>query len=323
MDNYKLVLYGEPGTGKSVFAHHAPKRFFITTDANYQYLKAFGAKKEDHVHVNSWFEMKNVINDILKGKYDKYETFVVDLVEDAFKWCEYEYCKKNGYEHVSDIGFGKGYDITRNEFFIEISKLLNLEDKNVILISHGITFTVKDRRGIEHTKHAPSSRIPDKVWDMLEGRVPFFLRCYMKAEDIDGKLIKKRYLSIVPKENEFGVARGLNENDIPADIPLDYTTFTNCIGMTQLETKVSEPVKDVIKDVVLPQKPEVQPTVEVKDDPLPKMKPEEPVEVKTTPVVEEVKPEPVPEKVEVVNEAPKQVSTNDKLASILAKLGKK
>lgn len=222
----KMCLYGEPGTGKSVFALGAPKPFFITTDSNYEWLEDFGANEKDHIQVGSWNEAKKAFQE----SYDSYETIVVDLTEDLFKWCEYEFCKKNGLEHISDIGFGKGYDITRNEFYIEISKLL-AKEKNIILIMHGLTIIEKDRRGVEHTKYVPTNRIPDKVLDMIEGRVRYFLRCYMKAEEINGNLVKKRYLSLVPKENEFGIARGLDENSVPSDINLDFKEFMRVLGI--------------------------------------------------------------------------------------------
>lgn len=325
MKYIQLGLYGEPGVGKSVFAHYAPNRFFITTDANYQYLEEFGAKEEDHVRVLSWNDTKRVINDIMLGKYDKYDTFVVDLTEDMFKWCEYEYCKHNGFDHVSDVGFGKGYDITRTEFIIEISKLLSLENKNVILLMHGITYTTKDRRGIEHTRYGPSDRIPAKVVDQIEGRVRMFLRCYLKAEDIDGKLIKKRYLSLVPKENEFGIIRGVNENNIPTDIPLDWNTFASTIG---LESAVSKKPAKKTEKVVLNDEA-LDKAMAMKNEPVKEEPKEEPVKEDALPEsFEEPKEEPKPEpvKVEVVEEAkpaqPAQ-SKNDKLNDLLKKLGKK
>ena len=226
MKHIKMVLYGEPGVGKSVFASKAPNPFFITTDGNYEFLEDFGAKPEDHIQVNSWAEAKKAF----AKDYSNYDTIVIDLTEDLFKWCEYEYCRTNGYDHVSDPGFAKGYDITRNDFFINICKILN-QEKNVILIMHGITYSVKDRRGIDHTKYGPTARIPDKVMDMIEGRVRYFLRAYMKAEeDVNGKLIKKRYLSLVPKENEYGILRGIDENTVPSDIPLDFDIFAKTIG---------------------------------------------------------------------------------------------
>ena len=176
MKRIKMLLYGEPGAGKSVFALKAPKPFFVCTDGNYEWLDEFGADPNAHKNVSSWADMK----DVLESDFDGYETVVVDLLEDAFKWCEQEYCIRNKIEHVSDVGYGKAYDATRNEFFIAISKLLSM-DKHVILICHGITFTTKDRRGVEHTRYAPSSRIPDKVLDMIEGRVRYCLRCYTAA----------------------------------------------------------------------------------------------------------------------------------------------
>lgn len=227
MKRIKMLLYGEPGVGKSVFALKAPKPFFVCTDGNYEWLDEFGADPNAHKNVSSWADMK----DVLESNFDGYETVVVDLLEDGFKWCEQEYCVRNKIEHVSDVGYGKAYDATRNEFFITISKLLSM-DKHVILICHGITFTTKDRRGVEHTRYAPSSRIPDKVLDMIEGRVRYCLRCYTAAEEEpDGKITKKRFLSLVPKENEFGIIRGVDENVIPHDIPLDFDEFARAIKL--------------------------------------------------------------------------------------------
>lgn len=234
MKRIKMLLYGEPGVGKSVFACKAPKPFFICTDGNYEWLDEFGVDPNAHINVTSWSQMK----DALDSNFDGYETVVVDLLEDGFRWCEQEYCIRNKIEHVSDVGYGKAYDATRNEFFIAISKLL-ASDKHVILICHGITFTTKDRRGVEHTRYAPSSRIPDKLLDMIEGRVRYCLRCYTAAEEEpDGKITKKRFLSLVPKENEFGIIRGVDENTIPHDIPLDFDEFARAI---KLNLDIPEP----------------------------------------------------------------------------------
>lgn len=326
MKRIKMCLYGEPGTGKSVFASKAPKPFFICTDGNYEWLEDFGADPEAHVNVNSWEEAKKWFNN--EEKFKDYETIVLDLTEDLFKWCEKEFCIRNKIEHPSDIGYGKGYDISRNEFFIEVCKLIAM-DKNVIFIMHGLTTTVKDRRGVEHTKYVPSNRLPDKVIDMIEGRVRYFLRCYLKDEELeDGTLIKKRYLSLVPKPDEFGIVRGINENLVPHDIPLDWSEFTRVIGY---ENQVSDETETPV--VVKKTRREKKVTV---DNP-----PEETMETK---VIEE-KPteeeEKVPEKVveikvpdepavtkeetktynpEPVTPAPKTNSNDDRIAAIKAKL---
>lgn len=297
----KMVLYGEPGVGKSVFACKAPKPFFICSDGNYAWLEDFGADPDAYVEVSSWDEAKKAF----AKDYSEYETIVVDLTEDLFKWCEREYCVRNKIEHLSDLGYGKGYDATRNEFFIEMCKLISL-DKNIIFLMHGLSITVKDRRGVEHTKYVPSSRLPDKVIDMIEGRVRYFLRCYIKdVETEDGKVEKKRFLSLVPKPNEFGIIRGVNENEIPQDIPLDFNEFAKVIG---LDTKVEKTTvkKKVEKKVEEPKKSEV------KEEP--KKESEEPKVKEESKTVEEpeVKEEPVKA----------TLSNEDKLAAIRAKLAK-
>lgn len=265
MKRIKMLLYGEPGVGKSVFALKAPKPFFVCTDGNYEWLDEFGADPNAHKNVSSWADMK----DVLESDFDGYETVVVDLLEDGFKWCEQEYCVRNKIEHVSDVGYGKAYDVTRNEFFIAISKLLSM-DKHVILICHGITFTTKDRRGVEHTRYAPSSRIPDKVLDMIEGRVRYCLRCYTAAEEEpDGKITKKRFLSLVPKENEFGIIRGVDENTIPHDIPLDFDEFARAIKLNldvPASAKTSAPAQEKQKPVKVELAPAPAPTEETKPE---------------------------------------------------------
>lgn len=316
MKHIKMVLYGEPGVGKSVFASKAPKPFFITTDGNYEFLEDFGAKPEDHIQVNSWAEAKKAF----AKDFSNYSTIVIDLTEDLFKWCEYEYCRLNGYEHVSDPGFAKGYDITRNDFFINICKILN-QEKNVILIMHGSAYTVKDRRGIDQTKYGPTNRIPDKVMDMLEGRVRYFLRAYMKAEeDANGKLIKKRYLSLVPKENEYGILRGIDENAVPSDIPLDFNVFAKTIGLEMPDSNVGK--KDENEKITLAG-PKLK-IVEVKPEVIEETKAEEPkVEVKEEPKAE-TKEEPKAEvKEEPKAEVKEETKTLSSKAEMLAKIKEK
>ena len=327
MKRIKMVLYGEPGVGKSVFASKSPKPFFICTDGNYEWLEEFGAKPEDHVNVTSWGEAKTIFEKVSTSAFDKYETIVVDLTEDLFKWCEQEYCIRNKIEHLSDLGYGKAYDTTRNEFFIEICNLFAL-DKDVILLMHGIQYTVKDRRGVEHTKYSPSSRIPDKVMDMIEGRTRYFLRCYLKDEELeDGTLLKKRYLSLIPKPDEFGIVRGIDENKVPHDIPLEWSEFAKAIGFN---TTVSvETAKEKIEEkpvVKVEEKIEKQPEPKVEEKSKPKVEQltfDIPAETKMPEVAKETVEETVKEPEPVVEkpaEPAKTVSNDDRIAAIKAKL---
>lgn len=234
---HKLFLYGAPGTGKSVMALQFPNPFFITTDGNYEFLKVFGAKEEDHKQCWSWKEIRTIIQELYTtNKYDKYQTIVLDLVEDAWKWCEDEWLKKNNIDHPSDMGYGKAYDVPRNKFFIEIGKLLGVP-KNIILLSHEYVDKRKTKKGTEWNVYTPSNKLPDKLMDSIEGRLTACLRCYkdVVVDDENAKPIKKRLLNLIPQDDEFGIIRGVNEDKTPHTIELKYSVFNKILEEQQVE----------------------------------------------------------------------------------------
>jgi len=233
---HKLFLYGGPGVGKSVFALQFPKPFFITTDGNYEFLKIFGAKDEDHQQCWSWKEIRKIIQDLYTtNKYDKYQTIVLDLVEDSWKWCETEWLEQNKIEHPSDMGWGKAYDVPRNKYFMEIGRLLAVP-KNIILLSHEQVIMHKTKKGIEWSTYAPSNKLPDKLIDSIEGRLTACLRCFTDVlVDEDGKQVKSRFLNLVPQDDEFGIIRGVNENKTPHTIELKYSIFNKVLEEQQIE----------------------------------------------------------------------------------------
>ena len=233
----KMMLYGQPGVGKSVFALKFPKPYFITTDGNYEWLDEFGAKEEDHKQVTSWDDFLKVVKD---NKFENYETIVIDLIEDLFKWCENEFCKKNKLEHVGDLGYGKGYRITRDGFFIEMIKLVAL-DKNVIFLSHESSESVKDKRGVENIIYGPSKTLPDILRDQLEGRLRYVLRAKFK-DIIDGeKIIQERKLSLGKDSNEFSIIRGVDMTSLKDEIELDYLTFIKELKLEKSEKDTKTP----------------------------------------------------------------------------------
>lgn len=242
MKHFKLWIYGAPNTGKSTFASQLPKPFFICTDGNYEWLNL---PEEDHKVVSTWEETKKAF----QNKYEGYETIVVDLVEDTFKQAERFILKSKKIEHPSDLDWGKGWTMIEDEFIETISQLISLE-KNIVLISHESIRTVKGRRASMDV-YKPSDRIRERIFDSLEGKMKFLLRCYLVDEENEDYIIKKRKLSLIPKPNELGIARGLNESVLPEDIDLDANEFLEIISnpKNQLNSSIASITKKTKKEV--------------------------------------------------------------------------
>lgn len=239
----KMVIYGLPGVGKSTFASKTPNPLFICTDGNAEWLDL---PDKNHVRVSTWKQAKEVINNLVlnKPEFTEFETVVVDLIEDLYVWAEDEFCKREGIIHIGDYkSMGAGYSVVRKEFFAQISKLLSI-DKHVILVSHEADKIGKTKAGADTYTYIPSDKMSlTKQWNDIEGQVRYFLRCYSQEEEAEGRLIKKRYLSLVPGSNEYGISRGLDEATCPREIELDWNTFVSVIGLDtpRQTTTVEEP----------------------------------------------------------------------------------
>ena len=298
----KMFLYADPGVGKSTFASKAPNPLFLCTDGNFEWLDL---PDKNHIQLTSYAQFKTIVADICNGKYNEFETIVVDLVEDLYTWAIREFCASKKIEHIGDYkSYGAGYDIVRKDLFMELTKLINT-DTNFIGLSHGVLKVEKDRKGTEHHKYYPHDSMSiDKLWNPLEGRVRYFLRAYMKPEEVDGKVKKVRYLSINPKENEYGIARGLDEDNLPDDIKLDWDLFIKTIELhsespmidKSNSTKAAKPI--AAKKADLPELLETtlavnksnKSTPEYNDQLIKESAEYKPSAKETKPAVEEVKP---------------------------------
>lgn len=348
MAHYKLGIYGEPAVGKSVFSLGWPKPFFVCTDENYDFLDVFGAKENDHIQLNTWKEFKEWVN---KFDFSKYETIVVDLIDDLYQWADAEYCRKSRIDDLGDIGYGKGYKVVRNDFTYYMLQLIN-KKCNIILLSHEDRSQEKTTKGTAYTAYAPSSYIPKKVWELINGKLRFFFRAYIEPVQTENGIEMQRSLSIRPKMGEFQINRGLIADSYPDCINLSYKSFVEQFGepsgkgdkeyavtdqLKPIEVVKNEPVIEPIKVEKVEKVEEVKtnPIIEkaTKDLGFDKKENEEPKATKkTTKVKAEPKEETKTElkvetaavtEVETKVEQPKVMTAAERIAAIKAKLGVK
>jgi hypothetical protein len=138
--DYTICLYGEPKIGKSTFASEFDSPLFLATEAGLNSLSTH------NVPIASWEDFLEACKLIATTKHE-FKTVVIDTVDNLAVFCSDYICKKNGITHESDMGFGKGWKLVKNEFLRTLTKL-SLLPYGLVLVSHAKTEEVKTRTSV-------------------------------------------------------------------------------------------------------------------------------------------------------------------------------
>lgn len=268
-------IYGPPFSGKTTFLDQAPDPLNLNTDGNTKYVSMQRLRIRDEVTVEgrqtktkfAWETFKEAVDELATYQND-FKTIIVDLVEDTREMCRVYMYDKEGWEHESDGGYGKGWDMIKTEYLSTMKRLLGL-DYNIFLVSHEDTSKEITKAGGEKiTKIAPN--IQEALANKLAGMVDFVARVVINKDDT-------RSLSFKTDNVIFGGGRLHIEKET---IPLDWNELVRVYE--EANTKANQSVRrtsEVVKD---------EPKNEQDSNTLK----EETTEPEVAPVVEEVKVEP-------------------------------
>lgn len=224
----KLWVYGKPNIGKTTFANQFPDTLMLNTDGNYKFVDSpvvtIGGE-------NAWDDFITIIKELLQDKHT-YKTIVIDLVEDLYQYCRDYYLKQLKIVHEADLGYGKGYDIIRNNFLIALRILCNSK-YNIVLCSHEQEVSIKDRVGRETTVFKPN--LNDKVSTKVSGMVELTGRLYSETEtDESGNEVEKRTLF-------FGSSSDMFTGNKIKSLKVDRILMSETKGYTNLVNAIKEP----------------------------------------------------------------------------------
>lgn len=132
-----VLIYGKPKVGKSTLASQIPNALFAATEKGYNFLRV---KPQD---INSWEEFLELGQALCKQKHS-FKTVVVDTCDILYKHCEKYVMDKHQVNDPSDLGFGKGFKLVRDEFARVISKI-NMAGFYFVFISHAKEKTEKTK----------------------------------------------------------------------------------------------------------------------------------------------------------------------------------
>lgn len=280
IDRKKIWIYGAPFSGKTRLADSFPDPLMLNTDGNVRFVTAPYIAIKDIVTTEgrvtkrkfAWEVFKETIAELEKKDND-FKTIVVDLLEDTYEYCRLYMYDKLGITHESDDSY-RAWDKVRVEFRSTISKLMNLDYDNIILISHeDTTKDLTKKSGDKITSIKPN--LNDKIALKLAGMV-----------DIVARVINDDGVSLVSfKTNEFVFGGGRLKLDGTKDIECTYDAL-NAVYLNANGNKSKKPVEKPV---------EATKTEEQATEPL---TPEKPVEDEETPSdkpVEKATAEPVGE----------------------------
>lgn len=174
--DYSLLCYGDKKIGKTTLASQFDKAMFLMCEPGGRALKIYQRP------VRNWEDIKKYISLIVKDK--QFKTVVIDTIDNAYKMCVDYICKKLVIADLSEEDWGLGWRAARDEFALEMTKLLH--NKGVIFLSHAVEREIKKRDGTKYHRISPT--MSGQAREFLEGVVDIW--AYYFYED------KKRFLLI-------------------------------------------------------------------------------------------------------------------------------
>jgi hypothetical protein len=157
--------------------------------------------------------------DIARGEHG-FKTIVVDTLDNLFRMCSEHICARHKIQHESDLGYGKGFALTNNEFYRALNKL-SLLPYGLFLVCHSQEKEIETRTG-KRTRIVPT--LPDKARRMVLGMVDVILYCDVETVvDAEGKTsTERRVMRTKPTE---AYEAGDRTGRLPDVIDLDYAKF--------------------------------------------------------------------------------------------------
>lgn len=181
----RIVLYADPGWGKSSFAARLPKPVFLTTPGENRLDKLIEQgliPETPHFpdEAQSWDEVTAAIDELIRGQHD-YRTFVLDTGNGAERLAQEQVCQADYNGDWGEHGFqsfSKGEKITANRLWFPL--LQHLDDlrgkrkMRVVILCHTAIRSTKNPDGLDFDKIVPSLSKPS--WEYTSKWADMILR---------------------------------------------------------------------------------------------------------------------------------------------------
>lgn len=226
LTGYSILLYGQPKSGKTTTASKFPNSLLLAFELGYNALPGVMAKP-----MTTWREMKTTLKELADPEVKKvFKNVVIDTADLAYEAAKKYVCNQNEVTDISDIGYGKGYNLVMKEFDEAVREILRM-GYGCILISHATDKTFKDAQGKEFNQIVPT--IDNK------GRLVCERTCdiigYSRTVEVEGgEKVTKLFLRETPR-----FVAGSRFKYIPEHIDFSYENLVEAIH-TAIDKEAAE-----------------------------------------------------------------------------------
>lgn len=251
LSSYSILIAGPKKIGKTSLAAAAGKRPFIIQGEPGN-SKAIPVRQVD---ITSWLDFIEVMS-LLEKTPNYCDVKILDDVPSFYNMCFAYQCKKNGFEHPQDLGYGKGWKFIEYDLDKHFKKFVSLQG-GTIFTAHTAVKEYENRHGkkfdrLETTMTGQADKLLDAIvqiwgvieWDKDDQRV-FTIRGndFVKA----GQGIRGRFL--YPDGTEIqSIPLGNSPEEGWANIEKG---FRNELEKPTTRTQVSIPVKPTVNKLKL------------------------------------------------------------------------
>ena len=257
----RMMIYGEPKTGKSYFGTQIPNHVFLNLENGLEHLK--GATKLPYT--SEYVEVKAMLSELATTDHP-YKTLVVDsadVLENLIRKWIVASTGNSGYKDITDIPYGRGYPLLLAETrkLIEMFEYLSAEKgMNIVFICHSEVKKMQPPIGNEYTYIAPSLYAKTTQGDST-------LKIYTDYVDIIGyceyrTIVKETSTGFGTRGQAVGTGERIMHLDasnpafiagsrypMPKQIPFEWSAFVQALtGKQPTATKATELPKENVEN---------------------------------------------------------------------------